>query len=226
MNQSNRHDVAQGGVGPWPEQIPVALQVALSATFTSVENWDSAWRVAWLARGGQPGWMVLEFRADSGKLQIGWHGTADAPAQDPNRFPLLVQETWGRDAKTQFEHFLSHMAWDRIADRYRDAVYRASARIAASFDDVADSHLLDVRRRKALEQSGESIARATWFEPTLIDGWTHQVPRDRPVVTYCVAGHEVSRMAALRLRAVGVDARFLEGGFEGWKAHGGLVATV
>jgi Fe-Mn family superoxide dismutase len=40
------------------------------------------------------------------------------------------------------------------------------------------------------------------------------------VVVYCVYGHEVGRSTAMRLRATGVDARFLRGGIDGWKAAG------
>jgi len=35
-----------------------------------------------------------------------------------------------------------------------------------------------------------------------------------------VYGHEVGRATALRLRAAGVDARFLRGGIDGWQAAG------
>jgi hypothetical protein len=41
---------------------------------------------------------------------------------------------------------------------------------------------------------------------------------------YCVHGHEVSQDAAASLNAAGFDARYLQGGIAGWRAHGG--ATV
>jgi Fe-Mn family superoxide dismutase len=40
------------------------------------------------------------------------------------------------------------------------------------------------------------------------------------VIVYCVHGHEVGRATALRLRAAGLNARFLRGGIEGWQAAG------
>jgi Fe-Mn family superoxide dismutase len=40
------------------------------------------------------------------------------------------------------------------------------------------------------------------------------------VVVYCVYGHEVGRATAMRLRARGLDARFLRGGIDGWKTAG------
>jgi superoxide dismutase, Fe-Mn family len=37
---------------------------------------------------------------------------------------------------------------------------------------------------------------------------------------YCVYGHEVGRSTAMRLRAAGVKARFLEGGIDAWRLAG------
>ncbi len=37
---------------------------------------------------------------------------------------------------------------------------------------------------------------------------------------YCVYGHEVGRATALRLRALGVDARYLDGGIDAWQRAG------
>ena len=47
-----------------------------------------------------------------------------------------------------------------------------------------------------------------------------ELPVDRDVIVYCVYGHEVGRATALRLRAAGVDARYLRGGIDGWQAAG------
>ena len=51
------------------------------------------------------------------------------------------------------------------------------------------------------------------------------LPTDRPVIVYCVHGHEVSRSVALQLRAAGLDARFLRDGIEGWQAAGRPLQT-
>lgn len=67
------------------------------------------------------------------------------------------------------------------------------------------------------------IAGAQWLDPASVAGWATKLPADRPVVVYCVHGHEVSRSAAVRLRAAGLDARFLAGGIEQWSRAGGPV---
>jgi Fe-Mn family superoxide dismutase len=46
------------------------------------------------------------------------------------------------------------------------------------------------------------------------------LPSDREIVVSCVYGHEVGRTTALRLRAAGLNARFLRGGIDGWQAAG------
>ena len=81
--------------------------------------------------------------------------------------------------------------------------------------------IVDVRRKKAFETSELMIATAEWRQPEQAALWAADLPQDAPVVVYCVHGHEVSQGAAATLRSVGVDARFLEGGIEGFIEAGG-----
>jgi len=80
--------------------------------------------------------------------------------------------------------------------------------------------VVDVRRRANFESDPAMIAGATWRDPFQVDDWEKFLPRHRPVVLYCVHGHEISRNAADALRARDIDARFLEGGMEAWRALG------
>lgn len=80
--------------------------------------------------------------------------------------------------------------------------------------------VVDVRRRAAFEADTAMVAGATWRDPFNVADWEKFLPRHRPVVLYCVHGHEISRNAADALRVRGVDARFLEGGIEAWRALG------
>ena len=83
--------------------------------------------------------------------------------------------------------------------------------------------VLDVRRQPAFEKDDRVIPAALRpdGEPA---AYLAGRPAGRPIVVYCVKGHEVSQEAAARLRAAGFDARYLEGGIEAWKAAG--LATV
>lgn len=78
--------------------------------------------------------------------------------------------------------------------------------------------VIDVRRKEAFAADDSLIASATWRDPFAVADWQKYVPRHRPVTVYCVRGHEISRNACEALRVAGVDARWLEGGIEAWRA--------
>jgi Fe-Mn family superoxide dismutase len=99
-------------------------------------------------------------------------------------------------------------------------VARASEGLGATVDEAARARLIDVRRAGVFELSPSIAAGAQWRDPAQVARWAADLPQDGPVVVYCVHGHEVGRATALRLRAAGVDARFLTGGFDAWQAHG------
>ena len=80
--------------------------------------------------------------------------------------------------------------------------------------------LIDVRRQPAFEQDREMIPGALRRLPEAADAWAAQLEPWRPVVVYCVRGHEVSQGAARSLRERGLDVRYLDGGLERWRAEG------
>jgi hypothetical protein len=57
-------------------------------------------------------------------------------------------------------------------------------------------------------------------DPTTVDEWQGGLASERPVVVYCVHGHEVSQGIAAALAQAGLDARYLEGGIAGWAELG------
>jgi rhodanese-related sulfurtransferase len=83
--------------------------------------------------------------------------------------------------------------------------------------------VLDLRRRPAFEADPRLVPGAVWKDPEQITSWAAGLNRERPIVVYCVHGHEVSHGAVDRLRALGFQAALLEGGIEAWKASGGPV---
>jgi Fe-Mn family superoxide dismutase len=64
------------------------------------------------------------------------------------------------------------------------------------------------------------LPAAHWRDPATVSHWAAELQGQAGVVVYCVYGHEVGRATALRLRAAGVDARYLAGGIDGWQAAG------
>lgn len=86
---------------------------------------------------------------------------------------------------------------------------------------LADWHVLDVRRQTDLDTASEQLPGASWHDPDKIDEWMTQLPKDKNIVLYCVRGGSVSNTVVDALQAQGLQARFIEGGIEGWKAAGG-----
>jgi rhodanese-related sulfurtransferase len=79
--------------------------------------------------------------------------------------------------------------------------------------------LLDVRRDKAYDADDRVLPAALRTGPDPLHAVENH-PRDRPIVVYCVYGHEVGQDAAAMLRAKGFDARHLAGGIDGWGKEG------
>ena len=80
--------------------------------------------------------------------------------------------------------------------------------------------LVDVRRQPAFDQDANLIPTALRRLPAAVETWAAELEPWRPVVVYCVRGHEVSQNAAAALRVRGFDARFVDGGLERWRAEG------
>jgi rhodanese-related sulfurtransferase len=83
--------------------------------------------------------------------------------------------------------------------------------------------IVDVRRRAAFERDPVRIPMSLRCEPEAVAAWASALEPWRPVVAYCVHGHEVSQDAADALRARGLSAAHLEGGLEQWRASGAPV---
>ncbi|MGE5616481.1 MAG: chromate resistance protein ChrB domain-containing protein [Bacillota bacterium] len=83
--------------------------------------------------------------------------------------------------------------------------------------------VIDVRRAPAFRNSAEMIAGALRRDPDTVGDWAKSLPRASSVTVYCVHGREVSQNVAKALHSAGLDASYLEGGIEAWKAKGGAL---
>lgn len=85
--------------------------------------------------------------------------------------------------------------------------------------------IVDVRRRQAFDEADRVIACAPWRDHHSVEDWAPALPESAEVIVYCVHGHQVSQVAAARLRGLGVNARYLEGGIEAFAAAGGITVA-
>jgi rhodanese-related sulfurtransferase len=89
------------------------------------------------------------------------------------------------------------------------------------YAQLATAHsprILDVRREPAYEADPHLIASALRVDDPVEFATTNAQPR--PIVVYCVHGHEVSQDAARALTRAGHEAAYLEGGIRAWAAAG------
>jgi superoxide dismutase, Fe-Mn family len=136
---------------------------------------------------------------------------------------------------------MRNLHWGRVAARYGAAL---SAALPASgephpADETTSAErlrdmlargepveVLDVRKPENLAAARDRIAGATWRDPEAVARWAEELPRDRPVVAYCVYGFQVSGDAVAELRRRGLDARILAGGIAAWHAIGAPTAPL
>ncbi len=211
---------------PTEPRIPVpAMALALEASFGSVERWREDFASIAHAPGGDAGWVLLEFAPLEGRLVN--RRIADPKYVLATEIAILALDmrergtpiTPGAVSGSRADLFIAQIDWTVAHERYKRAIDEASEAFGATPEQADGAVLIDVRRAGVFERASTMIAGARWRDPATVSSWAGELPDDRPVVTYCVHGHDVSRAAALRLRAAGSNARFLRGGIEAWQAE-------
>jgi Fe-Mn family superoxide dismutase len=221
------HELYFDSLGTDRKAMTAAMELALAGSFGSVERWREEFVAMGKALSGGSGWVVLTFQPREGTLVNQW--AADHTHAIAGGIPVLALDMYehayhmdfGAAAGAYVDAFMVNIDWSRLYARYQRTVEQCSEALSASHDDAAKAHLVDVRRAGAFEQADALIEGAEWRDPGQVDAWASQLPADKDVVVYCVYGHEVGRATAMRLRSAGINARFLRGGFDGWKAAGG-----
>ena len=211
---------------PTDKEMAPAMALALAANFGSVQRWRDEFTAMSKAQGAASRWVLLTFRPSEGTLV---NQIADSDAGPPaGGIPILAVNMDGRAgaegsgaaAGDRVAAFMRGIDWEAAYAAYQLAVHDASDPWGAGHDDVAGAVLLDVRRAGMFNQAASVIPGSSWHDPAEVASWSGELPRDQPVVVYCIYGHEVGRATAMRLRARGLDARFLAGGIDGWEKAG------
>ena len=203
-----------------------AMQLVLDANFGSAARWREEFVACAKALGGGSGWMLLCFQPREGTLVNQW--AADHTNAVAGGIPVLALDMYehayhldhGAAAGAYVDAFMANVDWEAVYSRYHAAVHAASEPLGMDVEALADATLLDVRRAGAFAQAAAMLPDARWCDPAAVGDWASELRGGKPVVVYCVYGHEVSRTTALRLRAAGVEARFLRGGIDAWTSAG------
>ena len=220
------HELYFDSLGGDGRTMEPAMALALTANFGGFERWRDEFAAMGKALGGGSGWVLLVFHPREGTLVNQWasdHTQALAggvPIAALDMYEHSYHMDYGAAVARYVDAVMANLDWDRIYARYKAAVEAASEPFAASQDDVGSAVILDVRRAGVFDKAATVIPGSRWRDPAQVAEWAQEQESTGPVVVYCVYGHEVGRATALRLRAAGVDARFLHGGIDGWERAG------
>lgn len=203
-----------------------AAKLMLEASFGSVERWREEFIAMGKALGGGSGWVLLVFQPREGTLVNQW--AADHTHALAGGVPILALDMYehayhmdfGAAAGAYVDAFMGNIDWAAVYGRYQRAVHAAGEPFGANQDQVGDALVFDVRRADVFEKAKTMIPGARWCDPAQVSAWAAELPADRELLVYCVYGHEVGRVTALRLQAAGLNARYLIGGIDAWQAAG------
>ncbi len=207
---------------------PGGLSVAFARDFGSFERWATEFAAIGKALGGGSGWALCAWSARENRLVDHW--SADHTHLMAGTIPILALDMYehsyhmdfGTNAAAYVDAFMRNIDWDKANARYAHAIEQVTHHLSVPSAEVLGDnfHVIDVRRAGAYQAAPDIIAGATWRDPEKVAQWSGTLPSGKPVVVYCVYGHEVGQATAAILRAKGIDARFLVGGFTDWKAAG------
>ena len=220
-----------------------ALAAALERDFGSVAAWQREFVAMGKAQAGGSGWVLLTWSARLGRLVNQWaadhaHCLGDGqPVLALDMYEHAYHIDFGAKAGAYVDAFMQNIAWDRVGVSFERAVAHTSAMPSATapgeisaealrdlIDGKEDVLVLDVRKKEDLASSSDMVSSARHVDPEQFDGWAATLPKNRPIVAYCVYGFQVSRDPVAELRRRGHDARVLLGGIAAWHAIGGPTA--
>lgn len=202
-----------------PPTMTPAMELALASNFGSKE----AWLAAFLSTAGAatpPGSALLVFQPQTGTLVHQWSPTGSPAGKGEIVLLSLSHEAFSASAIGDTDTFMRNIPWKQTYERYQAAVHDATESLGATHADAANAILLDVRRAGVFETALTKLVGSQWSDPATVGAWAKDLPTDKEIVVYCVYGHEVGRVTALRLHAAGLQARYLAGGIDAWQDAG------
>jgi len=233
---------ALGGSGGDPEG---ELAAAIVRDFGSLDAWRREFLALGKAPAGGSGWVILAWSPRRGRLLNLWAGDhAQVLAESHPVLALDLYEhayhlDFGADAGAYVDAVMRNLDWAGVARRYARARGAAvppaddvgpqisATDLRAQLEDPASAPLvLDVRLTDDLERSGQKLPDTPWRDMERVEDWAAELPKDRPIVVYCMYGFWVSQDTAAALRRRGLDVLSLEGGITAWRAMGWPTAPM
>jgi len=160
--------------------------------------------------------------------------TTTPPIMAINLQHYAFNRDFGDDLIGYVSAFLQCIHWGRVNDQFNRLTQTKVHRVAQStansitvtkLQSMAAQQnnsplVLDVRHLDDCERYRYRITDTQWRDSFDVSSWSNELPKDKPIVVYCMYGFWVSQDVATELRAQGYDARTLIGGINSWRAMG------
>ena len=223
-----------------------ALAEALTRDFGSVDRWRSEFVAMGNALAGGSGWVLLVYVPRDRRLVNQY--AADHSQGIAGGIPILALDMYehayhidfGANAKACVDAFMRNIDCKAVEERYEDASKVEPPRplVQKEFGDLPgigveevrellDSgksvQFIDARPKHSVSRTQDLVEGATWRDPERVQEWMGELSKSDPVVVFCVYGFHVGCRTAVALREAGFDAKYMKGGYSGWKAVGGPV---
>ena len=239
-------DSLGGGGGDPPSGLGIAE--ALERDFGSVAAWTAEFTAMAKAQAGGSGLDDAGVVGSAGTADQSVVGGSRARLggwrADPGAryVRACLSPGFWRRAAAYVDAVMGNLHWERIAARYRQVRHGEAADVAlfTPFGSPTQSRVVDIGRGAARGHA-TAIRRHCWTSAShrrfaapprhvagrhhaqsdAIDHWAETLPRDKPIVVYCIFGFQISGNAVAELRQRGFDARGLKGGIGAWHAIGG-----
>jgi Fe-Mn family superoxide dismutase len=244
LNSTLLHELYFASLGGDGRVIPAPMEQALARDFGSVSRWRDQFVAMASALAGGSGWVLLSYEPREKRLLN--HASTEHAQTIAGATPILALDMYehayhlefGANATAYIAAFMRNIDWPAVLTRYEDAVRapRTEPRQQPQFGELPSVspeevrsmldagepvHVIDVRPRHYATRSHEILDGAVWRDPERVDEWIGELPKNEPVVTFCVYGFHIGCETAETLRKAGIDARYMEGGHFAWKAMKG-----
>jgi superoxide dismutase, Fe-Mn family len=244
INSTLLHELYFASLGGDGRSPPETIAGAIARDFGSVNRWRDEFIALAEALGGDAGWILLTYVPRDGCL-------INVSASDHTQgiaggIPILALDMYehayhiefGANPSGYIAAFMRNIDWAAVEGRYQDATRVAPPRplVQPEFADVPaispedmqamlksgqKVQFIDTRPRHYSTRAQDAVDGAVWRDPERLEDWIDTLSKDEPVVTFCVYGFHIGCQTAAALRKAGFDARYMAGGYYGWKAAKG-----
>jgi len=245
LNSTLLHELyfaSMGGDGQPTE----AMSAVLARDFGSALQWRDQFTAMGNALAGGSGWVLLVYLPRDRRL-INQYASEHSQAV-AGGIPILALDMYehayhidfGANARAYVDTFMRNLDWKALFTRYEDAAKVEGPRpleqpefgdlpavgveeVKAMMDAGKPVQVIDARPRHFVSRQQDIMQGATWRDPERVQEWVGELSRSDPVVVFCAYGFHVGCKTAIKLRDLGFDAKFMQGGHSAWRAIGGPV---